>query len=62
MEDKQEEKKAKNMERYTKQQIMSANKFKSDVDILQAFLEDDKTYTLSEAEKVIDNFKKGKVM
>lgn len=54
-------KETKAVEKYTKQQIVSAKKYKKEVDILQAVLSDEQTYSLQEVETAIENFKKGKV-
>ena len=48
-------------DRFTKQQIVNSKKFKDNVDLLNALLKDDKLYTLEEANKTIEDFRKGKV-
>lgn len=47
--------------KFTKEQLITAKKFKDRKDALGAVLEDNKTYTVSEAEKLLDNFMKGQV-
>lgn len=46
---------------FTKAQICSAGKYKSHIDIVSALLEDDKTYTFEQVDKIIDKFLKGRV-
>ena len=47
--------------KYTKEQLRSSKKYKNDVDILGVVLEDGKTYTFEETDKLIKNFKESKV-
>lgn len=42
---------------YTKEQIASSNTFAPYRDVVTAFLEDDKTYTIDQVHAVIDKFK-----
>ena len=46
---------------FTKEQIVSAKKYKNNVDLLNAILKNEKTYTLKEVDEIIEKFKKGKV-
>lgn len=46
---------------YTKDQIVQSSMFAQHRDVVSAFLEDDKTYTLQEVDKVIDDFLKKEV-
>ncbi|MDO4301548.1 MAG: hypothetical protein Q4D26_09195 [Clostridia bacterium] len=47
--------------KYTKEQLRSSKKYRTDVDILGVVLEDDKSYTFEETDKLIKNFKERKV-
>lgn len=48
--------------KFTKKQLIGSRQRKgSEKDILAAVLEDDKTYTIAEAQKAIDDFLKRKV-
>lgn len=51
--------KKKEVIKYTKAELLQSNSF--DVDILAAALEENKTYSLYEVKKVVDNFMKKKV-
>ena len=48
-------------DKFTKKQIVSAKKYRNNVDLLNAILKNDKEYTLKEVDEIIENFKKGKV-
>ncbi|WP_124065996.1 hypothetical protein [Clostridium sp. E02] len=47
--------------RFTKQQLLLSEMYCSQSDLLCALLEDEKKYTLAEAEELMNQFKKGKV-
>lgn len=47
--------------RYTKEQLAGAEHFRSQLDLVEALLEDGRVYTISEADQVILEFMKGKV-
>lgn len=47
--------------RYTKKQLIYSEKYCNQSDLLCALLENEKTYTQAEADKIMDRFKKGKV-
>ena len=47
---------------YTKEQILASEKYRKNRDLLNALLVDKKKYTLEVVEKIMDEFKKGKVM
>lgn len=53
--------KVENATRFSKNQIISSEKFKNRRDILNVLLEDDKTYTNEEILEVLENKMKGKV-
>lgn len=46
---------------FSKEQILSANKYKNRKDILGALLEDGKEYSFDQADALMDDFMKGKV-
>ena len=46
---------------YNKEQLFSSKKFMNSKDVLSALLEDDKEYSESEVNEIIENFMKGKV-
>lgn len=46
---------------YEKKQIVKAKKYEHDIDVINALLEDGKSYTLAAVDKIIEDFKKGKV-
>ncbi len=46
---------------YTKNELKEAEKFKSKIDIIEALFDEDKTYTIEEAEAIINGFLKGRV-
>lgn len=47
--------------KYTKEQLRGSKKYKNDVDILGVVLEDGKTYTFEETDKLIKKFKESRV-
>ncbi len=47
--------------KFSKDELVNSNKFVDYVDVLNAILEDEKTYTIEETENIIDKFLKGKV-
>lgn len=46
---------------FSKSQLVKSNRFNREADLLNALLQDNKQYTISEVEKKILDFKKGKV-
>lgn len=46
---------------FTKEQLLNSEKYRNKRDILRAVLEDDKKYSIAEADKQIENFLKGEV-
>lgn len=48
-------------EKYTKNQIVKSKTFINNKDLLNAILKDDKSYSKQEINKIIENYKKGKV-
>lgn len=46
---------------FTKSQIVNSNRYRHDVDVVNALLDDKKRYKLEEVDKIIDNFRKGRV-
>lgn len=59
---KKEEKKVVIENKFTKEQLISSKLFSNNKDILSATLESNKEYTKKEAQKIIEKFKKGKVI
>lgn len=47
--------------KFTKEQLINSAKYKHRVDLINALLKDDATYTLSEVDKKINDFMKGAV-
>lgn len=47
--------------KFSKKQIVSSKRYRNNVDLLNAVLKDNKTYTLKEVNEIIEKFKKGKV-
>ncbi|WP_349672211.1 hypothetical protein [Lacrimispora sp.] len=47
--------------RYTKKQLICSEKYCSQSDLLCALLDNGKTYSLAEADEIMNRFKKGKV-
>ena len=50
-----------NEEKYTKNQIIKSKTFIDNKDLLNAILKEDKSYSKQEINKIIENYKKGKV-
>ncbi len=48
--------------KFTKEQLLSAERFSGRKDALGALLRDNREYTIAEAEGALDKFMKGKVM
>lgn len=48
-------------QKFSKRQLLTSEKFSGKRDILTALLSEDRDYSVSEAESVIQNFMKGKV-
>lgn len=48
-------------EKYTKNQIIKSKTFIDNKDLLNAILKEDKSYSKQEINKIIENYKKGKV-
>ena len=46
---------------FTKDQIANSKKYTGNRDLIEALLEDGKTYKLSEVDKLINDYKKGAV-
>lgn len=46
---------------FTKQQLLTASKYKEKRDLLEALLENDKTYSFREVDEAIDMYMKGQV-
>lgn len=46
---------------YTKEQIAASQRYANRRDLIRALLEDGKTYTLKEADALIEKYMKGKV-
>lgn len=46
---------------FSKAQIVGAKRYEKDIDIINALLKGEKSYTLAEVDKIIEDFKKGKV-
>lgn len=47
--------------KFTKQQIITSNKFKHRVDLINTLLKDDELYTINQVEEKINKFLKRKV-
>jgi len=47
---------------FSKQQVLSATRYKHSKDVLNVMLNDNQYYTLEEVDELIDKFMKGKVM
>lgn len=48
--------------KFSKKQLISSRKYKKDIDIILAILDDSKKYSFDEVDEKIDNFMKGEVM
>ena len=46
---------------FTKEQILASNKYSEHVDIINALWKDNKTMTINQVNKMIEDFMKGKV-
>ncbi len=46
---------------YTKEELKSSVRFEGYKDAVEALLEEDRTYSVSEAEEIIEGFMKGEV-
>lgn len=46
---------------FTKEQLVSSERYENEKDLVTALLEDDKSYTIAETDKLISNHKKRKV-
>lgn len=47
--------------RFLKEQLTGSERFRDRKDVLNALLEEDREYTISEAEQLIEKYMKGKV-
>lgn len=47
--------------KYSKQQFVESNMYKQQIDLVNALLVDGQSYTIAEVDKIILDFKKGKV-
>lgn len=47
--------------RYTKDKLLSASRFKESRDLIEAVLDDSKSYSIEEVQALIDKYMKGKV-
>lgn len=47
---------------FTKEQLMASKRFAARKDALKALLDDDTAYTIEQAENIIENYMKGKVI
>lgn len=56
-----DKKEIKEVDVFSKEQLISSKKFMNNKDVLSALLEDDKKYSISEVNEIIENFMKGKV-
>lgn len=45
---------------FTKKQLLKSLRYAKNVDIIQGLLNDDKTYSIAEVDKVIEDFRTGK--
>lgn len=46
---------------FSKEQILQASRFSEHIDIIDALLENDRQYTISQVEDIVSKFLKGKV-
>lgn len=46
---------------FTKQQLLTASKYRDKRDLLEALLENDRTYSFREVDEAIDTYMKGQV-
>ena len=47
--------------KFTKEQLLNSNKYKHNKDALSVLLEEDRSYSIQEVEKLLTDFMKGKV-
>lgn len=47
---------------YTKEQLLASKRYANRRDVISALLDDGKTYTLTEVERLMNKFMKGKVI
>lgn len=47
---------------FTKEQLISSKRYAGKKDVLTVLLSDGKTYTISETDKILNDFMKGKVV
>ncbi len=50
-----------NTKRYTKEQLIASQRYADKRDLLEALLDDDKKYSLSDADSKIEKYMKGEV-
>jgi hypothetical protein len=55
------EKKEVKENKFSKEQLLESQKYKDERDLINALLKEDKKYSLSDVDKIIDDFMKGKV-
>ena len=55
------EKKEVKENKFSKEQLLKSQKYKDERDLINALLKEDKKYSLSDVDKLIDDFMKGKV-
>jgi len=55
------EKKEVKENKFSKEQLLKSQKYKDERDLINALLKEDKKYSLSDVDKLIDEFMKGKV-
>ena len=46
---------------FTKEQVLASNKYSEHIDVINALWKDDKTKTINQVNKMIEDFMKGKV-
>lgn len=49
-------------DKYTKKQIVNSKTFVNNKDLLEAILQENKSYSKQEINEIIENYKKGKVI
>ncbi len=54
-------KEVKNIKKFSKQSILISDKYRARRDLLNILLEDSKTYSIDDVDKIIDKFLKGSV-
>ncbi len=59
--EKEEKKESKKASAFTKQQLLSSERYKFKKDLLNALIEDGKTYTIAEVDKMVKSYLEGKV-